>query len=66
MRVPIRRVPNYDLAPDAKGLAAIVADEANGQKESSHLTFLLNCFDESRPMEFCTTINRPPPASRRS
>ena len=66
MRVPIRRVPNYELAPDAKGLAAIVADEANGQKESSHLTFLLNCFDEPRPMEFCTTINRPPPPARPS
>ena len=42
MRVSIRHVPNYDLAPDAKRLAAIVAYEANGQKESTHPTFLLN------------------------
>ncbi len=41
--------PNYDLAPDGKRLAAIVADDAGGKNsESTHLTFLLNFFDELR------------------
>src|SRR5258708_6715534 len=65
MRVPIRRAPNQDLAQDAKLLAAIVAGEANGQKESTHLTFLLKCFDDPCPRDFCTTIRRPPPPVRR-
>ena len=39
---------NYDLAPDGKRLAAFVADEANGEKPLTHLTFLLNFFDELR------------------
>ena len=39
---------NYDLAPDGKRLAAIVADDANGEKPPTHLTFLLNFFDELR------------------
>lgn len=39
---------NYDLAPDGKRLAAMVADDANGDKPSTHLTFLLNFFDELR------------------
>jgi len=39
---------NYDLAPDGKRLAALVADGANGQKPPTHLTFLLNFFDELR------------------
>jgi serine/threonine-protein kinase len=39
----------YDLAPDGKRLAAILAsDEAGGQKPPTHLTFLLNFFDELR------------------
>ena len=40
---------NYDLAPDGKRLAAMLAnDEAGGQKPPTHLTFLLNFFDELR------------------
>jgi serine/threonine-protein kinase len=34
---------NYDLAPDGKRLAAILAGD-----EATHLTFLLNFFDELR------------------
>ena len=40
--------PNYDLAPDGKRLAAVLADDASRQKELTHLTFLLNFFDELR------------------
>jgi Tol biopolymer transport system component len=40
-------LPVYDLAPDGKRLAAILAsDQAGG--EPTHLTFLLNFFDELR------------------
>ena len=39
---------NYDRAPNGKRLAAIVADDANGEKPLTHLTFLLNFFDELR------------------
>jgi hypothetical protein len=39
---------NYDLAPDGKRLAAFVAYDANGEKPITHLTFLLNFFDELR------------------
>jgi serine/threonine-protein kinase len=39
----------YDLAPDGKRIAAILAsDEAGGEKAPTHLTFLLNFFDELR------------------
>ena len=39
-------VPNYDLSPDGKRIAAMLAsDDANG-KPITHLTFLLNFFDE--------------------
>ena len=38
----------YDLAPDGKRLAAMVADDASGEKLPTHLTFLLNFFDELR------------------
>jgi Tol biopolymer transport system component len=39
----------YDLAPDGKRLAAILAsDDASAQKLPTHLTFLLNFFDELR------------------
>jgi hypothetical protein len=41
-------VPNYDLSPDGKRLATIVADDANGGKPPTHLTFLFNFFDELR------------------
>ena len=41
-------IPYYDLAPDGKRLAAIVADEANAEKPPTHVTFLLNFFDELR------------------
>jgi Tol biopolymer transport system component/predicted Ser/Thr protein kinase len=37
----------YDLAPDGKRLAAVLA-EAGGEKPPTHLTFLLNFFDELR------------------
>jgi len=39
---------NYDLAPDGKRLAAIVADDAGSEKGPTHLAFLLNFFDELR------------------
>ena len=39
---------NYDTAPDSKRLAAIVNDDANSDKLPTHLTFLLNFFDELR------------------
>jgi hypothetical protein len=42
-------MPVYDLAPDGKRLAAILAsDQAGGEKPPTHLTFLLNFFDELR------------------
>jgi Tol biopolymer transport system component len=39
---------NYDLAPDGKRLAAMLPDDASGDKPHTHLTFLLNFFDELR------------------
>src|SRR5579864_332554 len=36
----------FDLAPDGKRLAVLDADDANGDKLPTHLTFLLNFFDE--------------------
>ena len=39
---------HFDLAPDGKRLAAMVADDANAEKPPTHLTFLLNFFDELR------------------
>jgi hypothetical protein len=39
---------NYDLAPDGNRLAALLGDDANGDKPLTHLTFLLNFFDELR------------------
>jgi serine/threonine-protein kinase len=40
---------NYDLAPDGKRLAAMLADDdASDGKGPTHLTFLLNFFDELR------------------
>jgi hypothetical protein len=45
----VPNVSNYDLAPDGKRLAAFLADdEVDGQKPLTHLTFLLNFFDELR------------------
>ena len=41
-------VPNYDLAPDGKRLAAMVADKENGENPLTQLTFLLNFTDELR------------------
>jgi Tol biopolymer transport system component len=41
-------IPNYDLAPDGKRLAAVLADDVNGEKPPTQLTFLLNFFDELR------------------
>jgi serine/threonine-protein kinase len=40
-------MPVYDLAPDGKRLAAILASDQTGG-EPTHLTFLLNFFDELR------------------
>ena len=40
---------NYDLAPDGKRIATMLAgDGAESQKSITHLTFLLNFFDELR------------------
>jgi hypothetical protein len=39
---------HYDLAPDGKRIAAFLAEDANGDKLPTHLTFLLNFFDELR------------------
>ncbi len=40
---------NYDLAPDGKRVAATLPDnDASGGKGPTHLTFLLNFFDELR------------------
>jgi len=41
-------VYTYDIAPDGTRLAAIVADDAKDEKPLTHLTFLLNFFDELR------------------
>ena len=47
IRVGVTRgVRNYDITPDGKRLAAIVADDATGDKLPTHLTLLLNFFDE--------------------
>jgi serine/threonine-protein kinase len=40
--------PTYDLAPDGKRLAALMANRADREKPVTHLTFLLNFFDELR------------------
>jgi hypothetical protein len=40
---------SYDLAPDGKGIVALMpANGAEGQKSQDHLIFLLNFFDERR------------------
>ena len=39
---------NFNLAPDGKRLAAMVADDASAGKLPTHLTFLLNFFDGLR------------------
>jgi hypothetical protein len=44
----IGNFPNYDLAPDGKRLAVFVADNDASEKPPTHLTFLLNFFDELR------------------
>ena len=38
----------YDLAPDGKRIAAILAGGEAGGETPTHLTFLLNFFDELR------------------
>jgi len=41
--------PNYDLAPDGKRIGVLLPPEdADSQKPATHLTFLLNFFDELR------------------
>jgi serine/threonine-protein kinase len=43
------QIQSYDLAPDGKRMAALLADsDAGGQNSQTHLTFLLNFFDELR------------------
>ena len=47
----LRRINNivaYDLAPDGTRLAAVVSEDEIGDKPPTHLTFLLNFFDELR------------------
>jgi WD40 repeat protein len=39
---------NYDLAPDGKRLAGLVANDGKEEKPLTQLTFLLNFFDELR------------------
>jgi hypothetical protein len=39
---------NYDLAPDSQHIAAFLPDDSGGEKAPTHLTFLLNFFDELR------------------
>jgi serine/threonine-protein kinase len=47
--VPTGNLPNYDLAPDGKRIAGFLATEdTEGQKAMTHLTLLLNFFDELR------------------
>ena len=41
-------MPVYDLAPDGKRIAAVLATDAASGGASTHLTFLLNFFDELR------------------
>ena len=43
---PSGAVASYDIAPDGKRLAAILADD--GEKLPTHLTVLLNFLDELR------------------
>jgi len=40
--------PSYDVAPDGKRVAGILANPDEQQKPLTHLTFLLNFFDELR------------------
>ena len=43
----VRSVRNFDLAPDGKRIAALMpADKAEDPGVASHVTFLLNFFDE--------------------
>jgi len=44
----VATVSTYDLAPDGSYLAAILPDDPQGDKLPTHLTFLLNFFDELR------------------
>src|SRR5262249_46354660 len=47
--IPTTVFPNYDLAPDGKRIAALLADDdAEGPKPRTHLIFLLTFFDELR------------------
>jgi serine/threonine-protein kinase len=46
--VSLTGIPTYDLAPDGKRLAAMMPASADTDKPVTHLTFLLNFFDELR------------------
>src|SRR5205085_6590455 len=48
MRTLVGAGSPYDLAPDGKRLAAFIADDASAERLPTHLTFLLNFFDELR------------------
>ena len=42
-------IPNYDVAPDGKRIAALMTAEApQAQRAQSHVIFLENFFDEVR------------------
>ena len=41
-------IPNYDLAPDGKRIAALMPAERRKRRAQNHVTFLLNFFDELR------------------
>jgi eukaryotic-like serine/threonine-protein kinase len=39
-------IRNFDVAPDGKRAAVLMATEGTGEKATPHLTFMLNFFDE--------------------
>jgi serine/threonine-protein kinase len=46
--VALTDATTYDPAPDGKRLAALIANSVDTEKPVTHLTFLLNFFDELR------------------
>jgi hypothetical protein len=44
----LRAAVSSSLPSPARALAALLADDASGDKPPTHLTFLLNFFDELR------------------
>lgn len=45
---PGTRLGAYEILAPVGATAAMLADDANGEKPPTHLTFLLNFFDELR------------------